>query len=81
MVEYLFYVTMNLLQRFTDWHSFSHLVLDFVVIIVTGQAVLYYEEPKFELVGARTVLLFALPLQIRASQPGIPARSTISDGE
>jgi hypothetical protein len=49
-----------------------------MVIIATGQAVLYHKEPKFELVGASTALLFALP-QIRASQPGIPVTPTLSD--
>ena len=41
---------------------------------------LYHKEPKFELVGASTALLFTLP-QIRASQPGIPNTPTISDSE
>ena len=54
--------------------------LTLAVIIATGQAILYHKEPKFELVGASTALLFALP-QIRASQPGIPDTPTISDGE
>ena len=54
--------------------------LTLVIIIATGQVMLYHKEPKFELVGASTALLFALP-QIRASQPGIPDTPTISDGE
>jgi hypothetical protein len=45
----------------------------------TIQVVLYRKEPHFELVGAGTALLFALPT-LRSAQPGIPETPTVYDG-
>jgi hypothetical protein len=48
--------------------------------MATIQVLLYKKEPHFELVGAGTALLFALPT-LRSAQPGIPETPTVYDGK
>ena len=54
-------------------------MLTLSIITATIQVVLYRKEPHFELVGAGTALLFALPT-LREAQPGIPTTPTVYDG-
>ena len=55
-------------------------LLTLAVVVATAQVIAYHSEPLFELVGASTALLFALPT-IRSSLPGIPTTPTVADGE